>query len=32
LLQALGTLDSYVAHAPLLRALADHRLVIFVRK
>jgi SAM-dependent methyltransferase len=32
LLEALGTLDSYVAHAPLLRALADHRLVIFVRK
>ena len=32
LLQALGTLDRHVAHAPLLRALADHRLVIFVRK
>jgi hypothetical protein len=32
LLQALGTLDRHVAHFPLLRALADHRLIIFVRK
>lgn len=32
LLEALGTLDSHVAHLPLVRALADHRLVIFVRK
>ena len=32
LLQALGTLDRFVAHLPLLRALADHRLIIFVRK
>jgi SAM-dependent methyltransferase len=32
LLQALGTLDRQVAHAPLLRGLADHRLVTFVRE
>jgi SAM-dependent methyltransferase len=32
LLQALGTLDRRLAHAPLLRGLADHRLVIFARK
>ena len=32
LLQALGTLDRFVAHLPLLRALADHRLIVFVRK
>jgi ubiquinone/menaquinone biosynthesis C-methylase UbiE len=32
LLQALGTLDRRLAHVPLLRGLADHRLVIFVRK
>jgi ubiquinone/menaquinone biosynthesis C-methylase UbiE len=32
LLQALGALDRFVAHLPLLRALADHRLVVFVRK
>jgi SAM-dependent methyltransferase len=31
-LQGLGTLDRFVAHLPLLRALADHRLVVFVRK
>jgi ubiquinone/menaquinone biosynthesis C-methylase UbiE len=32
LLQALGTLDKFVAHLPLLRALADHRLIVFVRR
>jgi ubiquinone/menaquinone biosynthesis C-methylase UbiE len=32
LLQALGTLDKFLAHLPLLRALADHRLIVFVRK
>ena len=32
LLRALGTLDRLVAHLPLLRALADHRLIVFVRK
>ena len=32
LLQALGVLDRFVAHLPVLRALADHRLVVFVRK
>jgi SAM-dependent methyltransferase len=31
LLQALGTLDRFVAHFPLLRALADHRLIILAR-
>ena len=32
LLQALGSLDRFVAHLPLLRALADHRLIILARK
>jgi ubiquinone/menaquinone biosynthesis C-methylase UbiE len=32
LLQALGTLDRFGAHLPLLRALADHRLIVFVRR
>ena len=32
LLQVLGTLDRFVAHLPLLRAVADHRLIVFVRK
>jgi SAM-dependent methyltransferase len=32
LLQALGTLDSHLAHAPILRALGDHRLIVFARK
>jgi ubiquinone/menaquinone biosynthesis C-methylase UbiE len=32
LLQALGTLDRFFAHLPLLRALADHRLIVFARR
>jgi SAM-dependent methyltransferase len=32
LIRALGALDRFVAHLPLLRALGDHRLLVFVRK
>lgn len=32
LLRAFGGLDRRVAHWPLVRALADHRLVVFVRR